>query len=107
MMKKLSLIFLVLFLAGLAVYLLVNSPFRETAGKVYINRPSLNYSLVNINTAGEAELVTLPSIGEKTAKNIIEYRTKNGKFAGIEELKNVKGIGEKTFLKLKERISAE
>ena len=106
-MKKLSIIFLVLFFAGIPVYLWVNSPFKGTVARETAGNEAISYSLVNINTAGEEELDTLPFIGKKTAKNIIEYRAGHGKFTKIEEIKKVKGIGEKTFLKFKERISAE
>jgi competence protein ComEA len=60
---------------------------------------------VNINTATAAQLQDLPGIGAKTAERIIDYRQKNGGFKKIEELMNVKGIGEKSFLKLKDRIT--
>lgn len=60
---------------------------------------------VNINTANVEKLQTLPGIGESTAKKIIEYRDKNGKFKNIEELKNVSGIGESKFNSLKDKIT--
>lgn len=58
-------------------------------------------SPVNLNTATQAQLETLPGIGAKAAQRILEYRQKNGSFKKIEDLMNVKGIGEKAFLKLK------
>ena len=60
---------------------------------------------VNLNTATQAQLETLPGIGASAAKRIIEYRQKNGGFKKVEELMNVKGIGEKSFLKLKQHIT--
>jgi competence protein ComEA len=55
---------------------------------------------VNINTATNEVLCTLPGIGKKTADNIIEYRTKTP-FKTVDELDNVKGIGPKKLAKIK------
>jgi competence protein ComEA len=62
-------------------------------------------SPVNLNTATQAQLETLPGIGAKAAERILEYRQKNGNFKKVEDLMNVKGIGEKAFLKLKPLIT--
>jgi competence protein ComEA len=59
---------------------------------------------VNLNTATEEQLQTLPGIGPSVAKRIIEHRNKNGKFSKIEEILNVRGIGEKKFQKIKDRL---
>ena len=56
---------------------------------------------VNINTANQSELETLPGIGPSLASRIMEYREQNGKFNNIEELKNVKGIGDTRYEELK------
>lgn len=61
--------------------------------------------LVNINTASQSELDTLPGIGPSYAKAIIDYRTKNGSFVRLEDIQQVKGIGPKTFEKLKDKIT--
>ena len=60
---------------------------------------------ININTAGTAELVLLPSIGEGRAEDIIKYRERNGDFSRIEDIMQVSGIGEKTFEEIKEQIT--
>ena len=62
-------------------------------------------SPVNLNTATQQQLESLPGIGPRAAERILEYRQKNGSFKKIEELMNVKGIGEKSFLKLKPLIT--
>lgn len=59
---------------------------------------------VNINTADETLLTTLPSIGKTRALAIIEYRNKNGNFSSIEDITKVSGIKEGTFEKLKDLI---
>jgi len=60
---------------------------------------------VNINTASQAELETLPRIGPKVAQRIIEFRNQNGGFKKVEDLMKVKGIGEKIFAQIKDQIS--
>lgn len=59
---------------------------------------------VNINTANQTELETLPGIGTATAEKIIDYRNKNGKFDNIEDIQNVKGIGQSKYENIKESI---
>lgn len=59
---------------------------------------------VNINTATQAELETLPGIGPAKAGDIIAYRTQNGPFKRLEDIMNVKGIGEKTFASLESLV---
>ncbi len=60
---------------------------------------------VNINTAGVEQLMALPGIGKAYAERIIEYRQKNGPFKRAEDLLNVRGIGEKTFERIKDRLT--
>ena len=60
---------------------------------------------VNINTATQEQLESLPGLGAKVAQRIIEYRQKNGNFKKVEDLMNVKGVGEKSFLKLKPMLT--
>ena len=62
-------------------------------------------SLININTAGLAELDKITGIGPVYAQRIIDYREANGPFQKIEEIKEVKGIGEVTFQKMKSEIT--
>lgn len=60
---------------------------------------------ININTADETELATLPGIGPSKAAAIIAYRTEQGLFGKPEDLTNVPGIGDKTFENLKESVT--
>lgn len=62
---------------------------------------------ININTATQSELETLPGIGGVTAQKIINYRKENGKFKTIEDIKKVSGIGETKFNKLKDLIDVK
>lgn len=50
--------------------------------------------LVDLNTATQDELETLPSIGPARARAIIAYREENGPFAAVEEITAVSGIGQ-------------
>ena len=58
---------------------------------------------VNINTAGQAELESLPGVGTSTANKIINYRTRN-KFKAIEDIMQISGIGPSKFNSMKELL---
>lgn len=66
---------------------------------------SSNNNLININTANITELTSLSGIGESKAQNIIDYRTTNGLFKAIEEIKNISGIGDALYEKIKDKIT--
>jgi competence protein ComEA len=55
---------------------------------------------IDINSADENLLLSLPGIGPSTARKIIELRNKRGKFQKLEELLDVKGIGNSKFNKI-------
>lgn len=67
--------------------------------------PSTLGGLVNLNTASESELDTLPGVGPVTAKKIIEYRTTVGNFKTVDDLLNVKGIGEKKLANIRPYVT--
>jgi len=54
-------------------------------------------TLVNLNTATEAELDTLPEVGPVTAASILAWRDEHGGFTSVDELLEVDGIGEVTL----------
>lgn len=62
---------------------------------------------ININTASQELLETLPRIGKIYASRIIEYRETYGGFDSIEEIMNVSGIGKQTFETIKELITVD
>jgi competence protein ComEA len=74
----------------------------SAAGAAGAGAPS---AVVNLNTASAEELDTLQGVGPSTAQKIIDYRTANGGFKTIDELKNIPGIGEVRFAALKDHVS--
>jgi len=61
--------------------------------------------LININTASQSELESLPGIGPVLAQRIIEYRQSHGAFSSTEAIIDVSGIGPGIFEKIKALIT--
>lgn len=77
---------------------------EDTVQEEIIISDEQNAEEININIATQTELETIPGIGPSTALKIIEYRTRNGKFKTIEDIKNVSGIGEAKYETIKDYI---
>ncbi|MGH2635575.1 MAG: helix-hairpin-helix domain-containing protein [Actinomycetota bacterium] len=61
--------------------------------------------LVNVNTATNAELETLPGIGEVIAQAIVDHRTDHGPFTSVDQLLDVSGIGDATLENIRELVT--
>ena len=77
---------------------------ENAEGILSIDSGGVQSVMININTASEAELMTLPGIGQSRAKDIINYRVKNGLFESIDDIIKVSGIKEAAFEKIKDLI---
>ncbi|NJI61347.1 ComEA family DNA-binding protein [Microbacterium oxydans] len=59
---------------------------------------------VDLNTADQAALETLPRIGPALAERIIAWRDENGRFGSVDDLLAVPGIGEKLLAGLRDGV---
>lgn len=104
------LIFAFVVIAVLAATVLWKGDFSKKAEPVnsseFTSTPSQTESgKININTASENELMSLPGIGKKRAEAIIERRETYARFSDISEIKNVEGIGDSVFEEIKDKIT--
>ena len=101
--KRVILFLVIIALSGAAINFLAKKfyPVRAAA------RVNPNLGKININTADKETLKLIPGIGDKLAGRILDCRQKNGKFRGVEELRNVKGIYNSTMARAREVIIAE
>jgi competence protein ComEA len=56
---------------------------------------------LDLNAATVEQLDALPGVGPVTAQRIVEWRTRNGRFAAVDQLREVEGIGERRFGQLR------
>lgn len=61
-------------------------------------------AVVDLNTADEAALDTLPGVGPAIAGRIIAWREENGRFTAVEDLLAVSGIGEKLLADVRDLV---
>ncbi len=62
-------------------------------------------AIVNLNTADQSQLDTLPQVGPVTAASILEWRDAHGGFTSVDELLEVDGIGEVTLAKIAPHVT--
>ncbi|TCU45560.1 helix-hairpin-helix domain-containing protein [Curtobacterium sp. PhB146] len=61
-------------------------------------------SVVDLNSADQAALETLPGIGPGLAGRILAWRDEHGRFTAVEDLLDVSGIGDVRFAELRDRV---
>ncbi|HEL2054013.1 TPA: helix-hairpin-helix domain-containing protein [Streptococcus suis] len=83
------------------------SVVASTTTSSAMSQEEKNTSLVNLNTATEADLQTISGIGAKRAADIIAYREANGGFKSVDDLNNVSGIGDKTMESIRPYVTVE
>jgi competence protein ComEA len=96
---------------GGQIYVPPKKPSAELEGTLDGNtgfqNPEAIDSFININTASQELLETLPGIGPVTAENIIMYRQNQGRFSRTEEIQKVPGIGPSTYEEIKNYITVD
>lgn len=95
-----SLCCLILMFVSLNTGFAAQKPAADSVGQAAADA-SLVAGKIDINSADEEMLTTLPGVGPKTATRIHDYRKANGPFRSVDDLLNIKGIGPKVLDKLK------
>jgi competence protein ComEA len=60
---------------------------------------------VDINTATEEQLETLPGIGPTMAQRILTYRGQHGHFDAVSQLRDIQGIGPARFARIQQLVT--
>ena len=60
---------------------------------------------LDLNAATVDQLDGLPGVGPVTAQRILDWRTRNGRFSRVEQLREIEGIGERRFGQLRELVA--
>ena len=68
-------------------------------------RESTEGGPVDLNSADETALQTIPGIGESRAKAILKYRKEHGRFSKVEELLQVPGIGDALYQQIQDLVT--
>lgn len=79
-------------------------PVAVTVEQQFHTEKKITSGQININTADVRQLSRIPRIGTRMAERIIAFRTHEGAFRSVEDLRKVSGIGDKTLAKIKPYI---
>lgn len=63
--------------------------------------------VININTATQEQLESLPGVGPVSAQRILDRRSEIGSFKSVDQLVEVKGIGEKSLGKFRDLVTVK
>ena len=74
------------------------------AGGVVLEPGTPGAPRIGLGIVTAEQLDELDGIGPTLSERIVEYRTENGGFGSLEELREVEGIGEKRFETLREAL---
>lgn len=74
------------------------------AGDASVGADGVAGAIVDLNTATEDQLESLPGVGPATAKAILDYRAQHGRFRSVNDLLNVRGIGESKLAQLRPHV---
>jgi competence protein ComEA len=81
--------------------------FSQVSSQTDLSAKPAEVFPININTASDLELESLPEIGSTKAAAIVTYRKDHGKFKHVSEIQNVSGIGPKIYAQIKELITVK
>ena len=105
--RKAALLLSVCVAAAAIGFLLLRSPLRTVYPQdgVAVYLEEMTGERLDLNTADETALASLPGIGTVKAHAITEYRDSCGGFTSVEQLLEVPGIGPATLEKLQELVT--
>jgi len=78
---------------------------RQIIDRVTIWDGSARYGVININTASFEVLMSIPTMSEAIANDIIAFRDTNGAFESLSQLLDLPSVDEETFRRLVDRVS--
>lgn len=68
-------------------------------------RAAQSGGLLDLNAASASDLDALPGIGPVLAQRIVDWRSENGRFASVDQLREVTGIGEAKYADLQAKVT--
>lgn len=94
--RKIGIFVIISIIMCLFVFVIEETHYVPQSYSITDITPSVD-NPVNLNTATQSELDSLPGIGPVTAGKIIKFRTEERAFETVYDIKLVPGIGEETF----------
>ena len=81
--------------------------YSASAGEQEQTDGLLEGEIIDLNTAGVADLERLPGVGSTRARAIVEHRQEHGAFGSVDDLVKVDGIGPGIVEQVRPYVKAE
>ena len=81
--------------------------YSASAGEHEQTDGLLEGEVIDLNTAGVADLERLPGVGSTRARAIVEHRQEHGAFGSVDDLLKVDGIGPGILEKVRPYVSVK
>lgn len=101
--------FIIILIASIAISMMIGVYIgtQSNGGQIEVMYQFHHIGIINLNTATIDELVQIPGIGEITAQQIVDYRSRKGNYNSVDDLLNISSISKDKLKEIRQYLRIE